>query len=116
VNVAELTPKTTMGPEIVASRRGVCSGPCISEDGESIVPGRDYIAKVDGVGWMHALCAQERCRGNALNEEAELIAAERQDRDERFRRVCRELRNLDFPESAIETLEHLAETLDRRAA
>jgi hypothetical protein len=56
VTVAQLT-RHTHGPEVLAKRSGACKL-CP----QPIVAGEDYIAVVDGVGTMHALCAKAYCR------------------------------------------------------
>ena len=53
--MAQLT-RHTHGPEVLAKRSGTCK--C----GRQICRGEDYIAVVDGVGAMHALCAKAYCR------------------------------------------------------
>lgn len=112
MTVAELVRKTA-GPEVVAERDGTCKGPCGDPDGKAIRRGEHYIAKVDGRGWMHALCARAYCA--EINEEVDLVEAERAERDERFRQVCRELRELDVPEATIDAIEQFAAS-GRRAA
>ena len=108
--MAELTPKTK-GPEVPAGRRGTCAGPCIDADGKAIVPGEHYIAKVDGHGWMHALCAKAYCA--AINEEVNQVAGERA---ADIRQICRRLHDLDVPGEAIEPVERFAGELEARAA
>jgi hypothetical protein len=107
VTVTELTRKT-MGREVLAKRDGTCRS-C----SRPIEAGDDYVAKVDGVGWMHALCAKAYC--DVINEEADQVEDERGDRDERFRQICRELRDLDVPEAAIEMIERFARSDGRSA-
>jgi hypothetical protein len=52
-------------PEVLARKRGTC--PFCPEP---IVAGEDYIAKVDGKGWMHAICAAAYLRHReAFDEE-----------------------------------------------
>lgn len=55
MTVAELV--RTHGPEVLAKRDGFCKG-CT----DPVTAREDYIAKVDGIGWMHAFCAASYCR------------------------------------------------------
>jgi hypothetical protein len=110
VTVAELTPKT-MGPEVIARRDGTCR-----RCHRPIEAGEDYVAKVEGPhgGWMHPQCAKSYCE--AINDEVDQVEGERTETTTRVRQICRELRDLDTPESAVEPIERWADEQDRRAA
>jgi hypothetical protein len=107
VSVAVFTRKT-MGPEVIADRDGSCHGPCKEPDGRAIRRGVHYIVKVDGVrGVFHALCAKSYCE--VINEEVDLVeeefaASEGLRRAERLLDICAELRELDAPAEAIDSL------------